>query len=145
MRIGNPADDRRQHPRIRVEVPVEYRIRVTETAGRRYSPNDAWVRGLTGNLSQSGLVLITQEPPADDVLLGMLKRTLTCEVEFRLTLPRANAPIAGVGSIQWMQTPEAAGPNWCEIGILFSGLPEEDQITLFNFSMIESGKARRLY
>jgi hypothetical protein len=145
MRIGQPADDRRQHPRIRVEVPVEYRVRVVQAGVPRYVPDDAWIRGLTGNLSQTGLVVITESPPADEVLLGMLKRTLTCEIEFRLTLPVTNRTISGHGTIQWMQTPEGSGPGWCEVGMLFADLPEDDQIALFNFSMIESGKARRLY
>jgi type IV pilus assembly protein PilZ len=74
------ADDRRQHPRARVELAIEF------------GSNHEFYRGLTADMSTGGLFVATHA-----------SRPIGEEVEFSVQLPGRADPVRGLAKVRWVR------------------------------------------
>lgn len=111
--------DRRRHPRVRIQADVQFTILIpTET----FSPYS--YKGVTSDISMGGLCLRTGQIDRGNYL------TLIREIRYvkiRLYLPNLEEPLHLRGRVAWWDFHDARGtdPSYCILGISFHTFTEE--------------------
>lgn len=105
MSHDNSSENKRISPRAAIELKVEYRRLNTFFAD------------YTKNISRGGTFIKTPKP------LG-----IGTDFVFKLSIPTLNEPIVLTGQVQWIVTPEEAGPGEQPgMGIKFKYSTKEEQ------------------
>lgn len=105
-----PMQRRRRHPRRRAQVAVRCFVPGEEDTIRQ-------IKGHTGNVSLSGLMLLLPE-------------TLAPGTGFRLALGLPQGPITAKGTIMW-QDPQPAGDGRFRHGVQFLGFTQDTSLSQY--------------
>jgi c-di-GMP-binding flagellar brake protein YcgR len=111
------AVDRRRYRRVPVQIPLEYRLKNDEDS-------EPWFRGSTGDLSGSGLRMVSTD------LAGI---KINDYVDLRIQLPDSDIPMKAVGVLQWMSTsPDNAGKK--TFGVSLALISHADRSHILRFA-----------
>ena len=117
--------DRRKHPRLAIELPVQVTLVEAET-GRPIAPAAA-VRLV--NLSRGGLCAPITLPEGEDVLEKLLTRQLVLRGE--VDLGGARGKVSATARPAWCE--RTAAEDTYRMGLAFSEMGEEDRQRLEGF------------
>ncbi len=122
---GQSQADRRKHPRLAIELPVQVTLVETET-GHPAGPADAT---RLVNLSRGGLCAPVKLPAGEDVLEKLLTRQLVVRAE--VELGGAWGPVSAAARAAWCERTTSA--DTYRMGLAFSDIGEEDRQRLEAF------------
>lgn len=107
------AVDRRRYRRVPVQIPVEYRLNTD-------SGCELWSEGSTGDLSGSGLRLVSS---------GTAGIKINDFLDLRIQLPDSNVPIKAVGVVQWISTtPDNTGKKTFGVSLVILSRSDRSHI-----------------
>lgn len=120
-------EERRSYPRVKIDIPVKYRIIDLDKGGGIKDWGDQWdQRGKIDDLSASGIAFLTANPLNQGVLL-----------ELRIELPDGDRPIQCIGRIIRVERLLKSFPTGAEffnrIAITFLAIPSGDRSRIENF------------